>query len=159
MLAISLEDVKSETTIRAQEEEDRLVGLQKKWRPTYINAVLAVALAGVIVLLALRLYWSQTETSPQIFLDISAPIELLSSLQQALAHYSVDHGNSYPDSLYELLPVYLPDLQGNRTVLQHLEYNLDEEKGYLLRIRPDSPLLGENLLATELDIFPVEREK
>jgi hypothetical protein len=159
MLAVSLEDVKSETTLKEQEEEDRRVGLQKKWRPTYINLVLAVGLAGILILLALRLYWSQTETRPQIILDISAPVELLAALQGALAHYSVDHGNSYPDSLYELIPVYLPDLGGNKTVLRHLEYNLAENKGYLLRIKSDSPLSGENLLATELDIYPVEREK
>jgi hypothetical protein len=159
MLAVSLEDVKSETTLKEQEEEDRRVGLQKKWRPTYINLVLAVGLAGILILLALRLYWSQTETRPQIILDISAPVELLAALQGALAHYSVDHGNSYPDSLYELIPVYLPDLGGNKTVLRHLEYNLAENKGYLLRIKSDSPLSGENLLATELDIYPVEREQ
>jgi hypothetical protein len=159
MLAISLEDVKSETTLREQEEEDRRVGLQKKWRFTYINAVLAVGLVGILVLLALRLHWSKNETRPQIILDISAPVELLAALQGALVQYSVDHGNSYPDSLYELIPVYLPDLGDNRTVIRHLEYNLDEKKGYLLRIKVDSPLSGEDLLATELDIHPVEREK
>ena len=159
MLAISLEDVKSETTLREQEEEDRRVGLQKKWRLTYINAVLAVGLAGILVLLALRLHWSQNETRPQIILDISAPVELLAALQGALVQYSVDHGNSYPDSLYELIPVYLPDLGDNRTVIRHLEYNLDDKKGYLLRIKADSPLSGEDLLATELDIHSVEREK
>ena len=159
MLAVSLEDVKSETTLRQQEEEDRRVGLYKKWRPTYINSVLAVGLAGILILLALRFYWSQTETRPQIILDISAPVELLAALQGALAHYAVEHENSYPDSLYELMPVYLPDLGENRTVLQYLEYNLEEKKGYLLQIKADSPLSGENLLATELDIHPVEREK
>jgi hypothetical protein len=159
MLAISLEDVKSETTMREQEEEDRRVGLKKKWRPTYLTFVLAVGLAGIIVLLALKFYWSQTETRPQIVLDISAPVELLAALQGALTHYSVDHGNSYPDSLYELIPIYLPDLGGNRMVLRYLEYSLDERKGYVLRIKTGSPLSGENLLATGLDIFPVEKEK
>jgi len=159
MLAVSLEDVKSETTLREQEEEDRRLGLQKKWRPTYINAILAVGLAGILTLLALRFYWSQTETMPQVSLDTSDPVELLAALQKTLAHYSVDHGHNYPDSLYELIPAYLPDLGGNRAVLRHLEYNLDEQKGYFLRIKPDSPISGENLLATELDIYPVEREK
>jgi len=159
MLAVSLEDVKSETTLREQEEEDRLVGLQKKWRPTYINIVLAVGLAGILILLALRLYWSQTEPRPQVILDISAPVELLAALQGTLAHYAVDHGNRYPDSLYELIPVYLPDLGGNRTALLHLEYNLDEMNGYLLRIKSDSPLSGEDLVASKLDIYPVHTEK
>lgn len=159
MLAVSLEDVKSETTLREQEEEDRLVGLQEKWRPTYINLVLAVGLAGILILLALRLYWSQTEPRPQVILNISAPVELLAALQGTLAQYAVDHGNSYPDSLYELIPVYLPDLGGNRTALRHLEYNLDEKNGYLLRIKSDSPLSGENLVATKLDIYPIQTEK
>ena len=159
MLAVSLEDVKSETTLREQEEEDRLVGLQKKWRPTYINLVLAVGLAGILILLSLRLYWSQTEPNPQVILDISAPVELLAALQGTLAHYAVDHGNRYPDSLYDLIPVYLPDLGENRTALLHLEYNLDEMNGYLLRIKSDSPLSGEDLVASKLDIYPVHTEK
>jgi hypothetical protein len=159
MLAVSLADVKTETTLREQEEEDRRVGLQKKWRPTYISLILAIGLAGILILFGLRLYWSQTETMPQISLETRAPVELLAALQQTLTHYSVDHGHSYPDSLYELIPTYLPDLGGNRAVLRHLEYSLDEQKGYLIRTKPDSPLLGENLLATEVDIYPVEREK
>jgi len=159
MLAVSLEDVKSETTLREQEEEDRLVGLQKKWRPTYINLVLAVGLVGMLILLALRLYWSQTELRPQVILDTSGPVELLAALQDTLSHYAVDHGNRYPDSLYELIPVYLPDLGGHRTALRHLEYNLDEKNGYSLRIKADSTLSGENLLATKLDIYPLLTEK
>jgi hypothetical protein len=159
MLAVSLEDVRSETMLREQEEEERLVGLQKKWRPTYINLVLAVGLAGILILLALRFYWSQTEPRPQVVLDTSGPVELLAALQDMLAHYAVDHGNHYPDSLYELMPVYLSDLGGNRTALGHLEYNLDEKNGYLLRIRSDSPLSGENLLATKLDIYPLQTEE
>jgi hypothetical protein len=159
MLAVSLQDVKSETTLRQQEEEDRRVGLQKKWRPTYINTVLAVALAGILILFALRIHWSQTETRPQIILDTSGPVELLAALQGALTHYSVDHVDSYPDSLYDLIPNYLPDIGENGTVLRHLEYSLDENKGYLLRIKAESPLSGENLLATELDILPVGSKK
>ena len=156
MLAVSLEDVESETTLRKQQEEDRLVGLQKKWRPSYIHLVLAVGLAGILILLALRLYWSQSEPRPQIVLDMKGPVELLAALQGTLAHYAADHGNSYPDSLYDLVPTYLPDLGKNRTALQYVEYNLDEKKGYLMRIKAGSPLAGENLVATELDIYPTQ---
>ena len=158
-LAVSLEDVKSETTLRQREEEDRRVGLQKKWSPTYIHLVLAVGLAGILILLALRLYWSQNEARPRVVLDMSGPVELLAALQETLAHYAADHGNSYPDSLYELIPTYLPDVGENRTVLQYLEYHLDERTGYLLRIKADSPLSGENLLATKLDIYPTQTEE
>jgi hypothetical protein len=159
MLAVSLEDVKSETTLREQEEEDRLVGLQKKWRPTYISLVLAVGLAGILMLLTLRLYWSQGEARPPVVLDISSPVGLFAALQETLAHYAAEHGNSYPDSLYELIPIYLPDGAENRTALLHLEYRLDEKDGYLLRSKADSPLSGENLVATKLYIYPMRREE
>jgi hypothetical protein len=156
MLAASVEDVESETTLRKQEEEDRLVGLQKKWRPTYIHLVLAIGLAGILILLTLRWYWSQSEARPQVILDMKGPVELLAALQETLAHYAADHGNSYPDSLYELVPIYLPDLAKNRTALQYVEYNLDEKNGYLMRIKAGSPLPGENLVATKLDIYPTQ---
>ena len=159
ILAVSLEDVKSETTLREQEEEDRRVGLQKEWRPSYIHLVLAVGLAGILILLALSLYWSQNEARPRVVLDMSGPVELLAALQETLANYAVDHGNSYPDSLYELIPTYLPDLGENRTALQYLEYDLDEKRGYLLRIKADSPLSGENLVATKMDIYPTQTEE
>ena len=159
MLAVSLEDVKSETTVREQEEEERRVGLQKKWRPTYIHLVLAVGLTVLLILLALRLYWNQTEPRPAVVLDISEPVEILAALQETLSRYAVDHGNRYPDSLYDLIPVYLPDLDVNNKALPYLEYNLDEKNGYLLRIKADSPLSGKNLLATKLDIYPAQREE
>lgn len=159
MLTVSLEDVKNETTLREREEEDRLVGLQKKWSPTYIHLLLAAGLAGIFILLALRLYWTRTEPTPQVILDISAPVELLAALQASLAHYAVDHGNRYPDSLYGLIPVYLPDLGGNSAALSYLEYNLDDKDGYLMRIKADSPLSGENLVATQLGIYPVQTEE
>ena len=159
ILAVSLEDVKSETTLREQEEEDRRVGLQKEWRPSYIHLVLAIGLAGILTLLALRLYWSQGEVRPKVVLDMSSPVELLAALQETLANYAVDHGNSYPDSLYELIPTYLPDLGENRTALQYLEYDLNEKRGYLLRIKADSPLSGENLVATKMDIYPTQTEE
>ena len=51
MLALSLEDVKSETTLKEQEEEDRRVGLKEGWRPTYIQLVLAAAAVIILILL------------------------------------------------------------------------------------------------------------
>jgi len=159
MLALSLDDVESETASRKEEEEDRRVGVQKKWRPTYIHLVLAFGLASLLILLALRFYCSQTETRPQVILDISAPVEVLAALQETLTNYAVDHANRYPDGLYELIPAYLPDLGVNNTALRYLEYNLDEKSGYFLQIKADSPLSGENLLATELDIYPTQREE
>ena len=154
MLALSLNDVKSETTMREQEEEDRRVGLQKKWRPTYIALVLTIGLALVLVLVGLRFYWDRTELRSAMTLDVNNPVELLAEFQAILARYSVANGNSYPDSLQELLPRYLNDAAENIGVLRYLEYNLNEREGYLLHIKPGSPISGENLIATAQDIYP-----
>ena len=159
MLALSLNDVKSETSMREQEEEDRRVGLQKKWRPTYIVSVLTIGLVLVLVLVGLRFYWDRTELRSAITLDVNNPVELLAEFQAILARYSVANGNSYPDSLQELLPRYLNDAAENIGVLRYLEYNLNEREGYLLRIKPGSPISGENLIATAQDIYSVRKEK
>ena len=159
MLALSLNDVKSETTMREQEEEDRRVGLHKKWRPNYIQSVLAIGLVVVLGLVGLRFFWDRSEVKSAITLDVTNPVELLAEFQAILAHYSVANGNRYPDSLYELLPRYLNDAAENRRVLRHLDYDLNEREGYLLRIQPGSPISGENLIATAQDIYSVSKEK
>jgi predicted negative regulator of RcsB-dependent stress response len=86
MLALSLSDVKSETTMREQEEEDQHVGLHKKWRPTYIESVLAIGLVLVLGLVGLRFYWDRTELKSAITLDVTDPVELLAEFQAILAH-------------------------------------------------------------------------
>ena len=159
MLALSLNDVKSETTMREQEEEDRRVGLQKRWRPTYIESVLAIGLVLMLGLAGLRFYWDRTEQRSAITLDVNNPVELLAEFQAILAHYSVANGNSYPDSLHELLPRYLNDAAENLRVLRYLEYNLNEREGYLLSVKPGSPISGENLIATAQDIYSVRKGK
>ena len=159
MLALSLNDVKSETSMREQEEEDRRVGLQKKWRPTCIESVLTIGLVLVLVLVGLRFYWDRTELRSAKTLDVNNPVELLAEFQAILARYSVANGNSYPDSLQELLPRYLNDAAENIGVLRYLEYNLNEREGYLLRIKPGSPISGENLIATAQDIYSVRKGK
>ncbi len=159
MLALSLNDVKSETTVREQEEEDLRVGLHKKWRPTYIESVLTIGLVLVLGLVGLRFYWDRTELKSAITLDVTDPVELLAEFQAILAHYSVAYGNRYPDSLHELLPRYLNDAAENRKVLRHLDYDLNEREGYLLRIKPESAISGENLIATAQDIYSVRKGK
>lgn len=159
MLALSLSDVKSETTMREQEEEDQHVGLHKKWRPTYIESVLTIGLVLVLGLVGLRFYWDRTELKSAITLDVTDPVELLAEFQAILAHYSVANGNRYPDSLHELLPSYLNDAAENRRVLRYLDYNLNVREGYLLRIKPESPISGENLIATAQDIYSVRKGK
>jgi hypothetical protein len=68
------------------------------------------------------------------------------------------NGNRYPDSLYELSPRYLHDAAENRRVLRYLEYNLNEREGYLLRMKPESAISAENLIATAEDIYSVSKE-
>ena len=159
MLTLSLNDVKSETTMREQEEEDRRVGLHKKWRPTYIESVLTIGLVLVLGLVGLRFYWERTELKSAITLDVTDPVELLAEFQEILGHYSVANGNRYPDTLHDLLPRYLNDAAENLRVLRYLEYNLYEREGYLLRLKPGSPISGENLIATAQDIYSVRKEK
>jgi hypothetical protein len=159
MLAFSLNDVQSETAMREQEEGDRRVGLHKKWRPNYIQSVLAIGLVLVLGLVGLRFYWDRTELKSAITLDVTDPVELLAEFQAILGHYSAANGNRYPDSLHELLPRYLNDAAENRRVLRHLDYDLNEREGYLLRIKPGSPISGENLIATAQDIYSVSKEK
>jgi len=107
----------------------------------------------VLGLVGLRFYWDRTELKSAITLDVTDPVELLAEFQAILGDYSVANGNRYPDSLYELLPSYLIDATENRRVLLHLDYNLNEREGYLLRIKPGSPISGENLIATPQDIY------
>jgi hypothetical protein len=159
MLALSLNDVKSETTMREQEEEDLRVGLHKKWRPTYIESVLTIGLVLVLALVGLRFYWDRTELKAAITLDVTDPVELLAEFQAILGHYSVVNGNRYPDSLNELLPRYLNDAAENLRVLRYLDYNINEREGYFLRVKPGSPISGENLIATAQDIYSVRKGK
>jgi hypothetical protein len=159
MLALSLNDVNSETTMRVQEEVDRRVGLHKDWHTNYIQSVLAIGLVLVLGLVGLRFYWDRTELKSAITLDVTDPVELLAEFQAVLARYSVVNGNRYPDSLPELMPRYLTDAAENLTVLRHLDYNLNEREGYLLRIKPGSPISGENLTATAQDIYSVRKGK
>jgi hypothetical protein len=159
LLALSLQEVKGETSRREQDEEDVRVGLQKAWRPTYIQAVVALGLVLVLVLVGLQLHWSQTEPRPRIILDLTQPVELLAGVQAALEEYYLAKGNRYPENLYDLVPEFLSDEGRNLRALSYLLYNRAVSEGYFLRIKPDSALSGEELIATALGIRPiVERE-
>ena len=159
MLALSVEEVKSETTRREQDEEDTRVGLQKKWRPTYIQVVLTIGALLLLALAGLQLHWRQTEGKPKIILDPTQPVELLAGVQAALADYFLAQGNRYPDSLYDLFPSFLSERGENRRALRHLLYSPAKREGYLLRIKPGSPISGEELVATTQGIRPIEEEE
>ena len=159
MLALSVEEVKSETTRREQAEEDVRVGLQKKWRPTYIQWLLTIGVLLLLPLVGLQLHWSQTEEKPKIILDPTQPVELLAGVQAALDDYFLAQGNRYPDTLYDLFPGFLSERGENRRALRHLLYNPAKGEGYLLRIKPGSLISGEELVATTQGIRPIEEEE
>jgi hypothetical protein len=69
-----------------------------------------------------------------------------------LARYSAVHKDSYPDSLFDLLPDFLADIGQNRKVLRNLVYRLDAQEGYVLRIKENAPFSGKELVATTKDI-------
>ena len=159
MLALSVEEVKSETSRREQAEEDARVGLQKKWRPTYIQLVLTIGALLLLAFVGLQLHLSQRETKPKIILDPTQPVELLAGVQAALDDYFLAQGNRYPDSLYDLFPGFLLEGGENRKALRYLLYNPAKSEGYLLRIKPGSPISGEELVATTQGIRPIEKEE
>lgn len=159
LLALSLEEVRSETTRLDQAQDEHRVGLQTKWRPTYSQLVLSIGTVLVIVLLGMYLHWNQTELKPKIILDPTQPVELLAGVQAALDNYFVANGYRYPDSLYNLFPDFLSDQGENRRALRYLVYNPAKGEGYLIRIKPDSFVSGEDLIATTKGIRPVEEEQ
>ncbi len=159
IVALSADDVEAEESNRALEKEARRLGLEKKWRPTYIQVVLTIGAVLLLMILGLHLHWSQTERQPLILLNPAKPLDVLASLQLALARYAVTHYEQYPDNLFELLPDILPDKGQNRRVLRFLDYRLDAREGYRLRIKPGSPMSGQNLVATVNGIRPVGERK
>jgi hypothetical protein len=155
MLALSIEHVKSETSILIQAEEDEVVGLKREWHPTYIHKIVIIGALLVLVLGGLWFHWSQTEQPPQITVESSDPVEVLAGVQAALERYAVSHSNRYPDSLYDLMPGFLAVSWENQRVLRYLEYDLDEREGYRLRIQADSGLPGADLIANSQGINPL----
>ena len=159
LLVLSLKEVNSETTQLDQAQDDHRGSLQARWRPTYSQLVLTLGTLLVLVLLGMYFHWNQTELKPKIILDPTQPVELLAGVQAALDHYFVAHGYRYPDSLYNLFPDFLSDQGENRRALRYLVYSPAQSEGYLIRIKPDSFVSGEDLIATTKGIRPVEEEQ
>ena len=159
LLALSLKEVSNETNRLDQAQNDRRVGVHAKWRPNYSQLVLSIGTVLVIVLLGMYFHWNQTELKPKIILDPTQPVELLAGVQAALDHYFVTHGCRFPDSLHTLFPDFLSDQGENRRALRYLVYRPAKSEGYLIRIKPDSFVSGEDLIATTKGIRPVEEEQ
>ncbi len=148
MLALSLHDVNGETIRRKQAEESQRLGVKKRWRPAYLQVLVAVGALLALLLIGLRFYWSQPVQRPQVFLDTASPMRLLTKLQFSLAHYGAAHKDRYPESLFDLLPDFLADTGQNRKVLRNLFYRLDAREGYVLRIKDSAPFPGKELVLT-----------
>jgi len=152
MLALSLKDVKSEATRRKQAEEAQQLGLKKRYRPGYLHILLAVGAMLALLFVGLRFYWGLPVQRPQIVLDATSPMRLLTKLQFALSQCATAHQDRYPDSFYDLLPDFLADTAQNRRVLRNLLYRLDARQGYVLSINKNAPFPGKELVATAEDI-------
>jgi hypothetical protein len=152
MLALSLYDVKNESTKLREQEKTKRLGLEKRWRPSYLQALLTVGGVLALLLVGLQIHWNQPVHRPRVVLDTNHPMRLLSQLQLAIAQYSAAHKDRYPDSLYDLLPDFLADTGQNRKVLRNSSYGLDERNGYVLRIKSNAPFPGKELVATANDI-------
>lgn len=155
MVALSVEDVKAEEAERKLAEEARRLGLAKKWRPTYIQAVLTIGALLALLLIGLRFYWSSPVPHRKVILNPASPMRLFATLQTALEYYAITNGGRYPDNLNELLPKYIDDISQNRKVLRQLKYELDLREGYVLKMRDKAPFPGKDLVVTAKGVRPV----
>jgi hypothetical protein len=155
MLAVSAQEGKTEAKERDLREEARRAGLERKWRPSYVQTLLTVGGVLVIVMLGLRFYWGQDPSPPpQIHLSPGEPLELLANVQLALERYAVAHEEHYPSTLHDLFPDFLADTPENRRLLGTVAYELDKSSGYWSRVKADGSGSGQGLVATEEGIQP-----
>ena len=152
------EDARSETIKRQIRREAKRLSLSKRWRPTYLQAVLLVGAMLALLLFGLRIYWSKPIKRPQINLNAANSMRLLTNLQFSLEQYATAHGDRYPDNLYDLLPDFLANTEQNRYVLRMLDYRLSQPEDYVLRIKENAPFSGKKLVATAEEIRLAEVE-
>jgi hypothetical protein len=157
ILTISAQEGRTEHKERELKEEARRAGLERKWKPTYLQVVLTVGAVLLATMLGLRFYWSRAEVPPpQIHLNPSEPLELLADLQLALGDYAAEHEDSYPATLSALIPEQLADTVENRKVLEVLTYELGKDSGYRLQVKKGAQMSGQGLVATSEGIEPTE---
>ncbi|UCG11566.1 MAG: hypothetical protein JSU72_13650 [Deltaproteobacteria bacterium] len=156
MLALSVEQVKNETTERQLSHEARRLGLGGKWRPAYLQIVITMGTVLAVLLISFYLLGAQPEPPPEIVLDPANPVELLASLQAALELYAAAHEGQYPKNLYDLIGNSLADTPLNRRALRDLSYKRDQSEGYRLQVKSSASVSGEGLVATADDMHPSE---
>jgi hypothetical protein len=135
--------------------ESQLYDPVKPERSTYLRFFVPIAAAVLLMLLGVQFLVLEGKPPPRppITLKASSPTELLTDVQTALEEYAAVHNESYPESLYDLLPEFLADTGDNRTVLNCLTYDLDERDGFRIRIKRGGSIVGEDLVATSGDIY------
>ena len=138
--------------------ESQLYDPVKPERSRYLRAFVPIAAAVLLMLLGVQflVLEGKPPLRPPVTLKASNPIELLTNVQTALEEYAAVHNESYPESLYDLLPEFLADTAENRNVLNYLVYKQVERDGYRVRIERGGPIAGDELVATSGDIYVQE---
>jgi hypothetical protein len=113
-----------------------------------LRALLVSAGVLVLLLLGLQFFWNASPARRQIALEPERPVQILGNLQFALEQYAVGHGDQYPETLLQLLPLYLPDTSENRRALRMVDYRVDQTSGYELQIKVQTPSSAQDLLVT-----------
>jgi hypothetical protein len=127
----------------------------KRFLSKYTQALLSIAALLVLVLLSVRLFATEPEpvSRQQITLDQSDPTELLMDIQEAMEQYATAHKERYPERLALLLPHYLVATKETHRLLPMLDYGLDDEEGYRIRIKASATIPDGGLVATAEDIY------
>jgi CRP-like cAMP-binding protein len=138
--------------------ESQLYDQVKPERSRYLRFFVPIAAAILLMLLCVQFFFLEGRPPPRppVTLKASSPTELLTNVQTALEEYAAVHNDSYPESLYDLLPKFLADTAENRNVLNYLVYKLVEQDGYRVRIEHGGPIAGDELVATSEDIYVQE---
>jgi CRP-like cAMP-binding protein len=132
----------------------------KRFLSKYTQALLSIAALLVLVLLSVRLFATEPEpvSRQQITLDQSDPTELLMDIQEAMEQYATAHKERYPERLALLLPHYLVATKETHRLLPMLDYGLDDEEGYRIRIKASATIPDGGLVATAEDIYMLGEE-
>jgi len=148
LVAVSLQEVKSETDQRRPRRPVGRFSPRRLWPSTPRRALFLSGAVLVLVLVGLQIAWNASLSRRQISLDPERPVQVLVNLQFALEQYAVGHGDQYPETLLQLLPLYLPDTSENRRALRMVDYRVDQRSGYRLQIKGQSPPSAQGLLVT-----------
>ena len=146
LVAVSLQEVRSETDQRRPSRPVSRFSLRRLWPPTPRRALLLSG--GVLVLVLLGLQFALNAPLPlrQISLDPEYPVQVLMNLQFALERYAVGHGDQYPETLVQLFPLYIPDTSENRRALRVVDYRVDLRSGYRLQIKGQTSPTAQGLM-------------